>query len=584
MSTGQYRIGFIISISFLILLSVISFSSINRLIHNLEMIAHSHSTLMKLENIISLTKDAEISQRGYLITRDSSYLELMKDANEKALSNYNQAYLMIREKDQHYRLDTLKALMDKRFEQLNYVIYMQQYGREITLGTGMRYMDGMKKIISELKDYNQKQLIEYNQQANIYMILTPVVSFMLSLFAGLIAAFSFINLLKDYQKIKHAEEETRTNQNTLEKVMNSSESGIIVYQTIRDEQHNINDFMCILMNTASEKYTGYKKEDLRGKLMSEMFPENWTSGLFQKFVRVVETNQSANFEFYLDLIDKWYQFMIVKLDDGCAVNYTDITERIQYQTELKKYQNELEHKIQQLKSSNIELERFAYVASHDLQEPLRKITSFGGRLVQKYKDQLDETGIDYLDRMQSASFRMQKMITDLLNFSRISRNTEPFTKIGLSTILDDVVNSLEYTIKKKKAKIKYESLPEIEVIPSQITQLFQNLISNSLKFSKENTTCEIDITSELFTVKEKHRIEYCRIYFKDNGIGFDQKYAERIFVIFQRLHGVGDYEGTGIGLAICRKVIDHHNGVITVKSIEGEGTTFIITLPVKQPL
>lgn len=246
---------------------------------------------------------------------------------------------------------------------------------------------------------------------------------------------------------------------------------------------------------------------------------------------------------------------------------------------IKEQGEELEKLAEELKSSNSDLEQFAYVASHDLQEPLRKIQSFGERIVSTEKDKLSATGQDYISRMMNASSRMQVLINDLLSYSRLSTRNEPFVKVDLTHIVKDVMTDLEIAIEKNKVKIDLQNLPEIYADKIQMRQLFQNLISNAIKFRKENADPEILITSRMIPPLSSTHKTYTEITIQDNGIGFNEKYAEKMFQFFQRLEGK-KYEGTGIGLAVCKKIVIRHGGFITAKSKEGEGSSFIVTLPI----
>lgn len=241
---------------------------------------------------------------------------------------------------------------------------------------------------------------------------------------------------------------------------------------------------------------------------------------------------------------------------------------------VQKQKQELEKLADELKNSNSDLEQFAYVASHDLQEPLRKIQSFGERVVYMEKEKLSETGKDYLERIMSAAERMQTLINDLLSFSRLTTRAEPFTKVDLNKIVREVLGDLDVLIEKTKAHIEIGKLPAVNADPTQMRQLVQNLISNAIKFSKEAERPEIIITSDNI-----HDENFAKIYFADNGIGFDEKYAEKIFNIFQRLEGK-KYEGSGIGLAVCKKIVQRHGGSISVRSKIGEGSEFTVILPV----
>lgn len=246
------------------------------------------------------------------------------------------------------------------------------------------------------------------------------------------------------------------------------------------------------------------------------------------------------------------------------------------------------HQRQELAYSNAELEQFAHVASHDLQEPLRKIMSFGDRLKDKYSETLTAQGCDYLERMQKAAERMQTLIEDLLTLSRITTKAQPFVSVDLAQVAQEVLSDLEVRIEQTGAKVEVGKLPTLEADPLQMRQLLQNLISNALKFHQRTEPPKIGIYSQLLNSEKQQPTGNSRqpmlyqILVQDNGIGFDEKYLSSIFNAFQRLHGRSEYEGTGMGLAICRKIVERHNGSITAKSSPGQGSMFIVTLPLQQ--
>lgn len=243
--------------------------------------------------------------------------------------------------------------------------------------------------------------------------------------------------------------------------------------------------------------------------------------------------------------------------------------------ELEKAKDRAVQTAEMLETKNRELQEFAYIASHDLQEPLRKITAFGQRLESKFGDMLEGRGRDYLDRMQNAANRMQGLITGLLSYSRVATKAKPFEKTLLSDIINGVLQDLEILINETGADIQTDDLGELEGDALQLRQLFQNLISNAVKFRKDEGTPEIRIRSR--RDEEKNVIH---ITVADNGIGFEQKFADKIFTIFQRLHGRNEYEGSGIGLSICRRIVERHGGSIEALSEPGKGTTFAIKLPI----
>jgi|GEM_PF-1137930 len=248
-----------------------------------------------------------------------------------------------------------------------------------------------------------------------------------------------------------------------------------------------------------------------------------------------------------------------------------------------------------LEQSNRELEQFAYAASHDLQEPLRKIQAFGDRLKAKYSGALDEQGNDFVDRMQSAAARMQNLINDLLAYSRVTTKTQPFGPVDLAAVVKDVLSDLETRLEQTGGQVTIGELPTLAADATQMRQLLQNLIGNALKFHKEAEAPHVKVYSQrveapgfapalsIAEAGEGTGRALCQIFVEDNGIGFDEKYLDRIFTVFQRLHGRNEYEGTGIGLAICRRIVERHGGEITAKSTPDQGATFIITLPLTQP-
>ncbi len=251
--------------------------------------------------------------------------------------------------------------------------------------------------------------------------------------------------------------------------------------------------------------------------------------------------------------------------------------------------NELNHKllenIERLESANKDLDRFAFMASHDLQEPLRKILMFSDRLNHKYSNILDEEGKLFISRIQHAGERMQALIKDILLFSKTSLEKQSFIESDLNIVLSDVLGELESAIDEKNVLINVERLPSLYVNPVLMRPLFYNLIGNAIKYSRQGIRPLIKVYAEYSNGQsvqagQEIRNKYCRIYIEDNGIGFDQKYSEQIFGMFKRLHRHSEFEGTGIGLALCKKIVEEHKGFITARSKVNEGSVFIISLPV----
>jgi light-regulated signal transduction histidine kinase (bacteriophytochrome) len=264
-------------------------------------------------------------------------------------------------------------------------------------------------------------------------------------------------------------------------------------------------------------------------------------------------------------------------DGGSLATCLEVTETERHAEQMRDYTQKLER-------SNRELQDFAYVASHDLQEPLRKIEAFGDRLATRYGGGLPDDGKMFLERMQNAAGRMRRLINDLLDYSRVTTKGKPFTRVELGEVLTGVLSDLQIRIEESGATIKVEALPAIDADATQMRQLLQNVLSNALKFRNPDVkpeisiTCSVDDSSVFLGARPPH----ARIEITDNGIGFDNKYKEQIFTIFQRLHGRLEYEGTGVGLATVRKIVERHGGSIDADGRPGMGATFIIDLPLRQ--
>jgi PAS domain S-box-containing protein len=342
------------------------------------------------------------------------------------------------------------------------------------------------------------------------------------------------------------------------------------------------NYQLILFDGPILNQVNFKNELVTGIHLKNMFPDEEYQGNMEVLNKAFEGEESQIEKEFPNERIFMIDFKPVKDISGNIFNVMVVMHDI---TEIKKVQKSLEIKVEELNTSNQDLEQFAYVASHDLQEPLRKIRSFGDRLQTKFSKDIAQEGIDYIKRMQSASERMQTLIDDLLMFSRVTRTDEDYVDVDLHDHLSKIVEDLEFTIEKKNATIDLMVNHTIKAIPGQIRQLFQNLMSNAIKFTQEGVAPVVEIKSEIFrgdAIAEslEQSKDYCVITVKDNGIGFDQQYADKIFELFQRLHTRNEYQGTGIGLAVCKKIVEKHSGLIKVISKLNEGTTFTIILPV----
>lgn len=347
------------------------------------------------------------------------------------------------------------------------------------------------------------------------------------------------------------------------------------------EQGQIIDFCFTLTNQAYAAYANSTPYQLRGKRVSEVFPGYTKTVSFTNPVQTYWTGQPLTFDIHYnqDGLDLYNVMSTAKLGEEVVVHFTDFTR-------LRQLQNQLESKIEELSRSNESLRQFAYIASHDLQEPLRKIQQFGDLLRDEYAPALGE-GEDYLGRMQSAASRMSRLIQDLLAYSRISTGQPITAPVSLTTVVSAVLADLELRVQESGAVVELAPLPTVFGDATQLGQLFQNLLANALKFRQVERTPVVTIGAHRVAARDlppsvkpaRMASHYHRLDVVDNGIGFDPRYVDRIFKVFQRLHGKGEFAGTGIGLAICEKVAVNHGGAITASSQSGQGATFSVYLP-----
>lgn len=344
------------------------------------------------------------------------------------------------------------------------------------------------------------------------------------------------------------------------------------------------DFQIITFNHSYEVLSGKKRDEVLGEKITDIFPVIKENDVYKSLKDALQGIPVHKPIHQSPLTNRFYEVFYIPLSDdteetyGAVVLGRDITDQMQHELKLKAINEELILR-------NNELEQFAYIASHDLQEPLRKIKTFSKLLNESLE--MNDKQRDYFSRIINSSNRMSNLIKDVLDFSRLSRTHEQFVKVDLNEILNTVKVDFELLIEEKSAVINNDHLPVLPGIPLQLTQLFFNLLSNSLKFSKEkpviNITCRKLSEAEVNNIIELNaNRSYYLINFQDNGIGFEQQFVRQIFTIFQRLNDKHSYAGTGIGLALCKKIAENHNGHITATSESGKGATFHVYLPVSE--
>lgn len=383
---------------------------------------------------------------------------------------------------------------------------------------------------------------------------------------------------------RRVEEQVRAQERFLESIVENIPDMIFV--------KDARELRFVRFNRAGEELLGYSRDDLLGKNDYDFFPPEEAEFFTRKDREVLARGAVVDIPSEpIHTRHKGLRHLHTKkipiLDaEGRPEYLLGISEDI---TERKRAEDALARRTEELARSNADLEQFAYVASHDLQEPLRKIRSFGEVLAEEAGASLAPEARHHLERIQNAATRMQALIDDLLTLSRVTTQASPFVRVDLGAIAREVISDLEVSITEKRARVDLEPLPSIDADPVQMRQLLQNLVSNALKFHAGSTPPEVRIHARVAQDRSDGGDEgdgagaTCDLVVEDHGIGFDPKHAERIFKPFQRLHARDAYQGTGIGLAICKRIAERHGGRIAVTSDPGKGSTFTVTLPLRQP-
>jgi len=565
--------AFLISFLLLVIAIFINQRSFENMREYTISVAHSRDIITRLERLSNFFKSAQIYTPTYTSISQKEFYQLyLEDAKRIPTEIKNLQLLSKEDLPQAGRVDTISGMI---FEQ--YPMLLDKNLMEIiNLGESWR-LAKLFEIHSRINiciDYEKKVLTQLDAELKDSTETTSLLTILFGVIAILVILFTFIFNVILARKGKWLE-------GFLESILNTSQNGIISYKAIR-KRGKIVDFKIEFANAAIEKLLSVKPDQVIGKKISDIQPYVLETDLFEKYVSVVETGAQMEFEqiYQRGHTESYFYMMLAKLEDGITASFHNITN-------IKKYEVELKENIARLQHSNSELEQYAYVASHDLQEPLRKIKTYGSYL-EKHFEKLDNSGRKHLERMISAAERMSTLISDILGFSSLKRE-QNFQETDLNPILENVLQDLDLIIQEKQAIIQYDTLPIIEAIPLQMNQLFYNLLNNALKFSVPNLKPIIKISCRLLTKDELDQYQityntpvYCELIFSDNGMGFKQEYSEQIFGLFKRLNNKLEFPGSGIGLSLCRKVVANHKGKIFAKSNENEGASFFIIFPLVQ--
>lgn len=562
------------------------FSQMQKLTSTLELIAKSNETQLELEKLLSIINSYDYSLRNYIITKDESYLQnrfLNRGIIEEGIKKLKvlTANDSLRNKD----ILVLEKLINYRFKLFRETLIaakssnVDQLGLNSKLKRSNDYTEMMKLFVYKIINSERLKTKFENSNHQYELQDSLITAFLLIILSLLILLLSFNKTNIDVEELRKANDKLKLlneSFNTAEKTAGFGHWMV----NLETDEYTFSDNLYRLMGVEpnafepnlenSIKY--FHPDDLEyvSKVHKDSLINQQSTSIIFRFLT---PDNEVKYIMGVGSFTKDGNGDLIKI----GVNY-DITN--EYKKTL-----ELEENNKELKYINTELESFNNIVSHDLQEPLRKIQMFISRLEEKEFDALSQQGRDYFSKVRIAANRMQTLLIDLVDYSRTIKGDKVFVETDLNKILAETIQDLSINVEEKNAVIQIGKLPTIKAIPFQIKQLFINLISNSLKYSKEDTAPEISITSKKVTEKEMldykiaKKKDYYKIVISDNGIGFKQEYSDKIFLLFKRLETDPKYSGTGLGLAICSRIVDNHKGFIKVKSKPNAGAKFYVFIP-----
>ena len=585
-SSNSLRVIFVIAVFILLFLSSIAYKHNQDLNESSKLVMHTYEINIQLERLMSAIKDAETGQRGYIITRNARFLTPYIYSRDKVNTSFITLKKLTADNPQQQKnLQNLFKLITQRFVSfencLKYSDPKTYDKRKLDnhMFGGRILMENIRFKVDEMNDiektFLKKRLKIYDSEIS----LSPLFSISLFLVALCFILLAYRQISRDFERLK---------------IFNKK---LLISTGLIAESENIGNFSTWQWDLDTDKID-YSDNQYRllGHEPNSFVPNKAT------LLKFVHPDDKETFAKYMDAIveKKYLPFVYYKIvRPNYEVRYFKTTGKIVTDQQGSKIllginfditdehllNIELQERNKELEKSNKELASFNHVASHDLQEPLRKIQTFISRVSDADKAVMSDSAKNYITKIESSAKRMRVLIDDLLLFSRTNTTKKEFIKMNLNELLDNAESELAETIEEKKAVIRTNKLPKLAVIPYQIEQLFINLIGNSLKYSRPEVEPEISITSEKVNsadypeILEQSIKKFHKITFTDNGMGFDPQFKETIFILFQRLHSKTDYPGTGIGLAICKKIVENHKGHITANSTLEKGSEFTVFLP-----
>ena len=568
----SFFVGFLL----LIVVTIINRRSFNSMRDYTRAVDHSREVVNSLERLSNHFKSAQIYSLQYEILSKQELYLLYKQEAEGVLNEAERVKALIKDNpEQRRRLDSIDTWIERHMD----VLLEKNLAEIINSGEAER-LNGLYIIhagINEAIAHELNVLGTKSMDLKRSTKLTSLLTVVFTLIAAILIAWAFVSNLFLARKREWLE-------GFLQSVLNTTQNGIVTYKAIRDDDQLV-DFEIEFTNPAIRKLMNVEPHLFEGKRLKDTHTYRQDPSILDKYKDVVENGTLQEFEIFYNhnQQQRWFYVKLSKRGQGVTATFHDISE-------LKLYEEELKDYIKQLEYSNKELEQYAYAASHDLQEPLRKIRTFGNFLEETQMDRLDDKGKGYLQKITKSAERMSVLISDILTFSSLKKQAA-FVETDLDEVVRNVIQDLELLIGQTGTIITIEPMPRIQAVSMQMNQLFYNLINNAVKFKHPDRKPEIRISSQLVEKSElgqfkmlRPQFSYIRITCTDNGLGFEQRMAEQIFGLFKRLGDRESFPGSGIGLALCRKVVLNHNGYIYAEGEENKGAAFHVILPLVQPV
>ncbi len=571
----------------ILVVGALTYRSITEVTKSSEMVTHTYKVNVELEQILSNLKDAETGQRGFIITRDSLFLDSYISGRSKINNSFAELKVLTRNDTLlNTNLIALNSLINKRLIafQTSYSSLPKDDIDDPTFisnfRTGKSLMDSIstkiKSIVTLQNNILQTRKNEYESD----LMATPLLLFSLLLCSLILMYVAYNNIYKNIKKLKATNEALEIFKESTNQSEIVSKHGSWTWNvknnvfTFSDNLYRLIGEQPQSFKPTIENFLNYVHPEDAEQLSEQVEQMKEDVELPYIYYRVVHKNGNIKH------LKAYGKSLINEDNDTVLLGTTaDITDEIMSFRALEERNMELER-------NNKELSSFNYVASHDLQEPLRKIQTFLSRLEDEEAENLSSKGTKYIDRIQNAATRMRLLIDDLLQFSRSNKADKVIEESNINLLLEAAKQDLAEVISAENAEITSDTFPTIKVIPFQIQQLFINLLGNAIKYKAEGRTPKIVITHKVVDAEDEENIVkpkkpfYHKITFTDNGIGFEEQYAEQIFILFSRLHNKDEYSGTGIGLSICKKIVENHSGYITASGQPGKGAVFTVYLPI----